>query len=356
MPASTSTRTRSRSSADGAEPLPLQTKARVAAISSTASRVCCRSGCATPVVTEPQSARACSLEPKLDCHGSRSTCRTSEVRRRARRRRREPRSAVAAREQPTRTHRGDGERSDAEPPSTAPAHDSRAGRRLGSATGHAVKSAADALAAIRADIGDCTRCKLHTLGRTPGRVRRRQPRGRPDVRRRSAGRRRRRAGHSVRRPRRAAADQDHRGDRAEARGRLHRQRDQVPAARRTATPSRTKSTRASRSCSSRSTSSSRRSSWRSASSRAQTLLRTLDPISRLRGRVFDYRGAKLIPTFHPAYLLRNPSSKREVWEDMKLVRTAAERRDVSDETQPVRRPHCARDFRCCAIRLVTSDF
>ena len=54
---------------------------------------------------------------------------------------------------------------------------------------------------------------------------------------------------------------------------------------------------------------------------AQTLLRTLDPISRLRGRVFDYRGAKLIPTFHPAYLLRNPSSKKEVWEDMKLVRT-----------------------------------
>ena len=53
---------------------------------------------------------------------------------------------------------------------------------------------------------------------------------------------------------------------------------------------------------------------------AQTLLRTLDPISRLRGRVYEYRGAKLIPTFHPAYLLRNPSSKREVWEDMKTVR------------------------------------
>src|SRR5207248_11225740 len=53
---------------------------------------------------------------------------------------------------------------------------------------------------------------------------------------------------------------------------------------------------------------------------AQTLLRTEDPISKLRGRVFDYRGAKLIPTFHPAYLLRNPSAKREVWEDMKLVR------------------------------------
>jgi DNA polymerase len=53
---------------------------------------------------------------------------------------------------------------------------------------------------------------------------------------------------------------------------------------------------------------------------ARALLRTLDPISRLRGRIYDYRGAKLIPTFHPAYLLRNPSSKRDVWEDMKVVR------------------------------------
>lgn len=53
---------------------------------------------------------------------------------------------------------------------------------------------------------------------------------------------------------------------------------------------------------------------------AQTLLRNEEPISRLRGRIFDYRsGAKLVPTFHPAYLLRNPSSKREVWEDIKLV-------------------------------------
>jgi len=57
---------------------------------------------------------------------------------------------------------------------------------------------------------------------------------------------------------------------------------------------------------------------------ARALLRTLDPISRLRGRVYDYRGAKLIPTFHPAFLLRNPASKREVWEDMKLVRKLLE--------------------------------
>jgi uracil-DNA glycosylase len=53
---------------------------------------------------------------------------------------------------------------------------------------------------------------------------------------------------------------------------------------------------------------------------AQTLLKSETPISRLRGQVLDYRGAKLVPTFHPAYLLRNPSSKREVWEDMKLVK------------------------------------
>jgi DNA polymerase len=57
---------------------------------------------------------------------------------------------------------------------------------------------------------------------------------------------------------------------------------------------------------------------------AQALLRTQDPISRLRGRAYDYRGAKLIPTFHPAYLLRNPSSKREVWEDMKLAKRLLE--------------------------------
>ena len=53
---------------------------------------------------------------------------------------------------------------------------------------------------------------------------------------------------------------------------------------------------------------------------AQALLQTTDPITRVRGRQFTYRGATLIPTFHPAYLLRNPSAKREVWEDMKKVR------------------------------------
>ena len=53
---------------------------------------------------------------------------------------------------------------------------------------------------------------------------------------------------------------------------------------------------------------------------AQALLRTKDPISRLRGRVFTFGDAHLIPTFHPAYLLRSPERKRDVWEDMKKVR------------------------------------
>jgi DNA polymerase len=53
---------------------------------------------------------------------------------------------------------------------------------------------------------------------------------------------------------------------------------------------------------------------------ARALLKTQDPISRLRGRAFDYRGATLIPTFHPAFLLRSPDRKRDVWEDMKRVR------------------------------------
>ena len=52
---------------------------------------------------------------------------------------------------------------------------------------------------------------------------------------------------------------------------------------------------------------------------AQTLLGTTEPISRLRGRFFDVGGIRVLPTFHPAYLLRNPEKKREVWEDMKRL-------------------------------------
>lgn len=53
---------------------------------------------------------------------------------------------------------------------------------------------------------------------------------------------------------------------------------------------------------------------------AKTLLRTNDPISRLRGRIYDFQGAKLIPTFHPSFLLRSPDRKRDAWEDLKKAR------------------------------------
>lgn len=51
----------------------------------------------------------------------------------------------------------------------------------------------------------------------------------------------------------------------------------------------------------------------------QTLLQTKDPISRLRGQWHEYEGIALMPTFHPAYLLKKPAAKREVWEDVKKV-------------------------------------
>jgi len=54
---------------------------------------------------------------------------------------------------------------------------------------------------------------------------------------------------------------------------------------------------------------------------AQSLLDTTEPIGRLRGTVHDYGGVPLIPTYHPAALLRNPSWIRPVWEDLQRLRT-----------------------------------
>jgi DNA polymerase len=53
---------------------------------------------------------------------------------------------------------------------------------------------------------------------------------------------------------------------------------------------------------------------------AHWLLKTAEPITRLRGRTGQYHGITVMPTYHPAYLLRNPGAKKEVWEDMKVVR------------------------------------
>jgi uracil-DNA glycosylase len=53
---------------------------------------------------------------------------------------------------------------------------------------------------------------------------------------------------------------------------------------------------------------------------AQALLETDEPIGRMRGRWRSAHGARVMPTFHPAFLLRTPERKKDVWEDMKLVR------------------------------------
>lgn len=52
----------------------------------------------------------------------------------------------------------------------------------------------------------------------------------------------------------------------------------------------------------------------------QCLLRTKETITRSRGEWRDWNGIKVMPTFHPAYLLRSPEKKRETWDDMKKVR------------------------------------
>ena len=52
---------------------------------------------------------------------------------------------------------------------------------------------------------------------------------------------------------------------------------------------------------------------------AKTLLKSEMPISALRGRFHSYEGIKLMPTYHPAYLLRNPSAKKQVWEDIQMI-------------------------------------
>lgn len=52
----------------------------------------------------------------------------------------------------------------------------------------------------------------------------------------------------------------------------------------------------------------------------QTLLKTDNKISNLRGRFYDYQGIRLLPTYHPAFLLRNPNMKGQVWEDFKHLK------------------------------------
>lgn len=55
---------------------------------------------------------------------------------------------------------------------------------------------------------------------------------------------------------------------------------------------------------------------------AQTVLNTTTPIGKLRKQIHDYQGMKVVATYHPAYLLRNPNAKKDVWDDMKMMMAA----------------------------------
>jgi uracil-DNA glycosylase family 4 len=67
---------------------------------------------------------------------------------------------------------------------------------------------------------------------------------------------------------------------------------------------------------------------------AQCLLRDDTPISRLRGNFRSYEGIQLMPTFHPAYLLRDPTKKKEAWEDLKAVNAALKRLGLEPPKAP----------------------
>ncbi len=53
---------------------------------------------------------------------------------------------------------------------------------------------------------------------------------------------------------------------------------------------------------------------------AHALLKTKEPITKLRGRFYNIDNMKIIATYHPSYLLRNPYAKKEAWEDLKKIR------------------------------------
>jgi DNA polymerase len=67
---------------------------------------------------------------------------------------------------------------------------------------------------------------------------------------------------------------------------------------------------------------------------ANQLLGTDAPISALRGKFHDRHGTKVMPTFHPAYLLREPDKKREAWADLKLVMAELQRIGIKPPNPP----------------------
>jgi DNA polymerase len=68
-------------------------------------------------------------------------------------------------------------------------------------------------------------------------------------------------------------------------------------------------------------------------SAARTLLKSDEGISKIRGRVFEYQGIPLMPTYHPAALLRNPALKKDTWNDMKQIMAALKKDDDGAKEQ-----------------------
>ena len=66
---------------------------------------------------------------------------------------------------------------------------------------------------------------------------------------------------------------------------------------------------------------------------AQTLLKTDIAISALRGRFHSYHGIRLMPTYHPAYLLRNPGAKKQVWEDVQIIMKELQQEPEGGDTE-----------------------
>ena len=60
---------------------------------------------------------------------------------------------------------------------------------------------------------------------------------------------------------------------------------------------------------------------------AQTVLGTKTPVGKLRGHFHDYHGIQVMPTWHPAYLLRNPAAKRDVWDDVRKIKALLDDKD-----------------------------
>jgi len=67
---------------------------------------------------------------------------------------------------------------------------------------------------------------------------------------------------------------------------------------------------------------------------ANNLLDRSEPISRLRGRVFPFRGTRLVPTFHPSFLLRRPERKRDAWSDLQVVMRLLDPESSPDSSDP----------------------